>query len=128
MAAANPNIVPGTGKDPDQPPFSGFHAHIYFDAESAASAGALHLLIGERLAANLRYHGKLIQRPIGPHPVPMFELDFLPENFAKVVPFLMRNHGDHSVLIHPESGNDLADHTVHALWLGKKLELDLRKL
>jgi len=32
------------------------------------------------------------------------------------------------VLVHPETGDDVADHMVHALWLGKKLELDIEAL
>ena len=109
-------------------PFSGFHAHIYFEAETRESAESLRQLIGQHLAPKLRYEGKLIDRPIGPHPVPMFEIDFTPEHFADVVTFLMQKHGDHSVLIHPESGNDLRDHTAHALWLGIQLPLDLSRL
>lgn len=34
------------------------------------------------------------------------------------------NHGDLPVLVHPETGADLADHTTHALWLGERLAID----
>ena len=107
---------------------TGFHAHIYFEEDSAQSAEQLRALIGEKLNPILRHWGKLIHRPIGPHPTPMFEIDFTIEHFTEVVTFLMQNHGEHSVLIHPETGNDLIDHTTHALWLGKQLPLDLSNL
>ena len=111
-----------------QIPISDFHAHIYFTADSRGSAEKFRQLIDEHLAPLLRYRGNLIDRPVGPHPVPMFELNFLPEHFTQVVTFLMQNHGEHSVLIHPQTGDDLTDHTTHALWLGEQLKLDLGKL
>lgn len=102
-----------------------FHAHIYFTSETRADAQALLNQIVRELGPILRYAGKLIDRPIGPHPLPMFEIDFLPPNFLEVVTFLMANHGGLSVLIHPQTGEDLKDHSDHALWLGKQLNLNL---
>lgn len=69
---------------------------------------------------------KFWDKPIGPHPINMWEIDFKkPEIFARVVPFYQLNHGKLSVLIHPRSGlGDLTDHTKHALWLGHKVRLD----
>lgn len=104
-----------------------FHAHIYFDVETRASAEALLKSLGDQFGPKLRHLGRLIDRPIGPHPVPMFEIDFAPELFYPVVSFLMLNHAGHSVLIHPETGDDLTDHTAHALWLGRQLNLDLSR-
>ena len=37
----------------------------------------------------------------------------------------MLNRGGLDVLLHPETGDDLADHTAHAVWLGEKLPLRL---
>ena len=107
---------------------SGFHAHIYFVADTRESAESLRTLIGKEFGSTLRHWGKLIDRPIGPHPVPMFEIDFTPEQFSEVVNFLMLNHGSHPVLIHPQTGNDLIDHTTHALWLGEQQKLNLSRL
>ena len=42
--------------------------------------------------------------------------------------FCPKNHGSHSVLIHPQTGNDPIDHSTHALWLGAQLKLDFSKL
>lgn len=73
---------------------------------------------------------KLWPTAIGPHPIPMFEIDFkTPEAFTKVIPFYQVNHGPLSVLIHPRSDKgDLIDHTEHALWLGSKQPLKLELL
>ncbi|KAI5962195.1 uncharacterized protein KGF55_003271 [Candida pseudojiufengensis] len=69
---------------------------------------------------------KFWDKPIGPHTLNMWELDFkTPEMFVKLVPFFQLNHGKLSVLIHPRtSQGDLKDHTDNALWLGHKLRLD----
>ncbi|ODV77910.1 dopa 4,5-dioxygenase [Suhomyces tanzawaensis NRRL Y-17324] len=79
----------------------------------------------EIAAGDIRVY-KFWDKPIGPHPINMWELDFKsPEIFAKVVPWFQLNHGKLSVLIHPRSGKgDLLDHTTHALWLGHKVQLD----
>ena len=73
---------------------------------------------------------KFWDKPIGPHPINMWELDFhLPESFVKVVPWFQMNHGKLLVLIHPhlELG-EFKDHTDHALWLGHKVRLDTEVL
>lgn len=111
-----------------QTPVYGFHAHIYFEPKTRASAEALRQLISEHLGQKLRHWGELIDRPIGPHPLPMFEIDFSYDRFGEVVTLLMQNHGNHSVLIHPQTGDDLKDHTTHALWLGVQQPLELGKL
>ncbi|EDK45314.1 hypothetical protein PVL30_002984 [Lodderomyces elongisporus] len=73
---------------------------------------------------------KFWDKPIGPHPINMWELDFKkPEIFVKVVPFFQLNHGKLSVLIHPRTDQgDLKDHTDNALWLGHKVRLDTSTL
>lgn len=68
-------------------------------------------------------------RPIGPHPVPMWEADFGAyenrDQWDKVREFLETNNpGNLSVLIHPHSTDtDYADHTKHAYWVGKPMAL-----
>ncbi|KAF6062642.1 Peptidase M1 family protein [Candida albicans] len=43
--------------------------------------------------------------------------------FIKVLSWFQLNHGNLSVLIHPQTGDDVKDHTSSALWLGEKLPL-----
>src|SRR6478672_315219 len=105
-----------------------FHAHIYFDTVSRDVAAHVREELGTKFAVQL---GRWHDRPIGPHPRAMYQVSFLPEEFGKVVPWLMLNRQGLDILVHPETGDDVEDHTTHALWLGKKLELNiefLRKL
>jgi DOPA 4,5-dioxygenase len=87
-----------------------FHAHIYYDP--AKSRGRAELL-RERVAADFlqaklgRWHDELV----GPHPQSMFQIAFPAEMLAAFVPWLMLNRDDLVVLLHPETGDDLADHT-----------------
>ena len=69
--------------------------------------------------------GQVWDQPIGPHPIPMYQIAFAAGQFAALVPFLMLARDGLSVLVHPETGDDVADHSAHALWLGTPLPLDL---
>ncbi len=101
---------------------SGFHAHIYFDTASRDVAARVREGLGARFDVRL---GRWHDQPVGPHPKSMYQVAFLPNQFEKVVPWLMLNHEGLDVLIHPETGDDVKDHTDHALWLGEKLELNI---
>jgi DOPA 4,5-dioxygenase len=104
---------------------TGYHAHVYYDAATRAEAERLREAIGASFAAEL---GRWHDRPVGPHPTSMYQVAFPVAEFPRIVPFLMLNRGGLSVLVHPRTGNDYADHSSHALWLGTKLPLDLSVL
>jgi DOPA 4,5-dioxygenase len=103
-----------------------YHAHVYYtDAASKAIAAELREELGRRFQCVLgRWHDK----PVGPHPISMYQVAFPVAEFPRLVPWLALNHRGLSVLIHPETGDDPLDHTEHALWLGEKLPLDIDKL
>ena len=71
-----------------------------------------------------RWHDALV----GPHTRSMYQVAFAPAEFARLMPWLMLNRGPPDVLVHPETGDDLADHRDHALWLGERLPLRLEAL
>jgi aromatic ring-cleaving dioxygenase len=104
-----------------------FHAHIYFDSSTQTSAAALR----EKILA-CQWTGvktfQLIDRPIGPHPTPSFELEFGLQEIAVVLPWLILNRAGHSILVHPVTGDDPRDHFEHCIWLGEKVALDASKL
>lgn len=77
---------------------------------------------------------KFWDRPIGPHPVAMFEVNvFTPAQFGAFIPWLSVWRGDLSVLIHPNTEDpgvdagvsDLEDHTRRAIWMGERIPLDV---
>lgn len=99
----------------------GYHAHVYHCDEPTREVAAR---LREALAAEFPVELGRWREAVGPHPVPFYQVRFAPAAFGTVVPWLALNHGPLSILIHPETGNDLADHTEHALWLGEPLPLN----
>ena len=102
-----------------------YHAHVYYLPETRAAAEAVRERLGTLFPVRL---GRWHDQPIGPHSRGMYQVLFDAADFPRVVPWLMLNRRGLDVLIHPETGNDLADHTAHALWLGERLPLRLEAL
>lgn len=100
--------------------FERYHAHIYFDEASASSARELCVATWQNCHIGL---GRFHERPIGPHPVWSCQLTFDKDEFDRLIPWLDLHRGDLNILVHPLSGDDLADHTTLATWLGDEIEL-----
>lgn len=101
---------------------TGYHAHIYFDKDSIEKAKLIANQISEKFDLSLgRFHEKLV----GPHPRWSVQLAFNKNKLGRVIPWLMKNRDGLTVFVHPETGDDLKDHTDHALWMGEMLELNL---
>ncbi len=100
---------------------TGYHAHVYFDAATEPAAAALRDAIDGQFDAEL---GRWHRKPVGPHPAWMYQIAFAPAQFAELVPYLALNRAGLSVLVHPMTGDAVADHLEHALWLGAPLTLD----
>src|SRR3546814_7170446 len=109
----------------DSGSISGYHAHVYYDADSKAAAAVLREAIEARFDVHL---GRWHDRPVGPHPHWSYQVAFAPPVFAEIVPWLALNRGALTIFLHPESGDVLADHRDHAIWLGDKAELHLEAL
>jgi DOPA 4,5-dioxygenase len=101
----------------------GYHAHIYYrnDAEKAEAA-VLRSQLASRFEVEL---GRWRDHPVGPHPLPMYQVAFGTGTFADFVPWLMLNRRGLTVLVHPETGDDVPDHETHPLWLGERLDLNV---
>jgi len=46
-------------------------------------------------------------------------------DFGRTVPWIMRNRGDLDIMVHPNSGCEIADHADWPVWGGTKWSLDL---
>ena len=101
-----------------------FHAHIYYHDGERAAAAALR----ERLAGlvGVVFAGSLRDGKVGPHPISQFEIHF-PEGALSTVRPVLEASGL-TVLIHPLTHDDLADHTTLADWIGTPIELDVSVL
>ena len=106
---------------PNATTVTGYHAHVYFDAESEPAALALRDTVAHRFGDVVV--GRVHRKPVGPHPHWSYQLAFAPERFGELVPFLMLNRGELDVLVHPRTGDEIRDHFDYAVWLGEKAAL-----
>ena len=106
---------------------NGYHAHIYYDPRRTREAAA-------RVRAGIAEGGFKAQlgswhdEPVGPHLNAMYQVVFPPEEFGKIVPWLMLHREGLSVLVHPSTGDGYGDHIERSLWLGEKLKLNEKML
>lgn len=104
-----------------------YHAHLYFDDSQVAFATALHARARQDLGARATIW-PMRMTPVGPHRAPMFEMEFPHACRDLVLDWVKVHHGPLSVMLHPETGNALADHRDHAVWWGRNLGLKLEVL
>jgi DOPA 4,5-dioxygenase len=100
------------------------HFHIYFNTTSPSQTAAALDLRNAVLA--LRKAGvfaavplaRVNTAPIGPHPAGSYEIWVPKESFAAVFSYLSLNHGALSVLVHPLTRQEVADHSIRKAWIG----------
>lgn len=100
-----------------------YHAHIYFDEDSRSAAVDLRaqLLEGNISVGEVFF---LVDKPVGPHPLPMFQISFDQPQYVALIDWLEKHRQGLSILIHPELDDELMGHTKSANWLGAELELN----
>lgn len=104
------------------PEISGYHAHVYFDADSLDQAIALCERARDEMGTTM---GRVHQRPVGPHSGCSCQLAFATDRVAAMLPWLIFNRDGLTIFMHPETGDDLADHTKHVIWLGNSKPLNV---
>lgn len=107
---------------PDAP----YHAHIYYSAEQRPAAEALRAGFERDLGAEILFVGRMMDRGVGPHPIPQFEVHFREGARAFVVAAIEAS--GLRALVLPLTDDDLADHTSLAHWIGEPVTLDLDTL
>lgn len=104
------------------PQITGYHAHIYFDEHSTDAARELCQRAAEIFGVQM---GRVHEKCVGPHPRWSCQLAASPDQFSQLLPWLALNRDGLIVFAHPETGDHLADHRDHGIWLGTGLALDL---
>ncbi|PBK72401.1 hypothetical protein ARMSODRAFT_954093 [Armillaria solidipes] len=129
--------------DPIDKKNNGFDFHIYYmqhAPDEIEYARKLHERI-RREFPEMRIY-RFWDRPVGPHPVPMFEVNtFTPHMTGTLFSWLAVNRGPcswvspfyacnrhssvgSSVLIHPNTGDQYRDHTELVTWMGRPWPLN----
>jgi aromatic ring-cleaving dioxygenase len=104
-----------------------YHAHVYYSDSERASAVELRDALVRRSAdgsePRILFAGAPADGGAGPHPIGQFELHFRESSLAAMIAAL--EGSGLSVLVHPLTDDDMADHTRLALWIGEPVPLDL---
>jgi DOPA 4,5-dioxygenase len=103
----------------------GYHAHVYYDAETKPKAAKLRATI---LAKFKVEPGGFSDEPQGPHPIAQLNIIFETSQFQHIVPWLMLNRDGLDVLVHPLTDSSYDDHSKNALWLGTPVPMRLEIL
>jgi DOPA 4,5-dioxygenase len=111
-----------TNASAGSPEVHGYHAHVYYDADTRPVAEKLRQTLAATFPVEL---GRFSGEAVGPHPVPQFQVIFKKAEFQSVVPWLMLNREGLDILVHPLTDDMVDDHTVYALWLGTPINLKL---
>ena len=98
-----------------------FHVHVYYDGSNKQLAGHLRREVGARFKAEL---GRWRDKAIGPHPQSSFQITVGHDEFADLTSFLALNRGNLHMLLHPNTGDGVRDHTVNAMWIGPSIPLN----
>ena len=98
----------------------GYHAHVYYNAETKAKAAKLREALLDKFKVEA---GGFSDAPVGPHPISQFNVMFETPAFQDVVPWLMLNRDGLDVLVHQLGESSYDDHTAYAMWLGQPVEL-----
>lgn len=107
------------------PVIHGYHAHVYFNADTVAQARVLCEAAAAKFQLKL---GRGHEKPVGPHQDWSCQLAFKAALFADVLPWLALHRAGLVVFIHPLTGQDLIDHRDRAIWMGAVRPLDLSVL
>ena len=106
-----------------RPKYDRYHAHVYFDAATLEQATQLCQTAGQTFEIAV---GRIHKKLVGPHPHWSCQLTFNRHQFEDIIPWLENNRDGLDILVHGLTGNDLADHTDHATWLGNPSPLNLK--
>lgn len=101
---------------------NGWHAHVYFGRDQVAAAQAVCEGARDRFGIKM---GRMHVDPVGPHPTGSCQLSVPPDRFADVIGWLALNRDGLVVFTHAETGDVMADHTEHVVWLGESQDLRL---
>jgi len=102
-----------------------WHAHVYFEPGSRAAARAFQRDVHGRFGDAVRF-GNFNEGLVGPHPTWSYEISFENEDFARIVPWLVLNHGALDIFLHPNTDDGLRDHRDSATWIGRSHSLNLQ--
>jgi aromatic ring-cleaving dioxygenase len=102
-----------------------YDIHVYWRNNDERSEA---LVLQKVLLENHVQTFPLVEKPIGPHPYPMFESHVTTQTLPVIEALLNANRKNCSILIHEKTRDHVYDHTKGARFLGEPLELNIEFL
>lgn len=65
------------------------------------------------------------RQPVGPFLTAQWSVFFLEEDFNDIVPWVMQHRGKYDVLVHPNTGCEMEDHSWWAFWGGNPWQINM---
>lgn len=93
-----------------------YHAHIYFDEDTADKAALLRRWVAERFVVEL---GDWNLTPRGPHVTPSFYFGFTNDLLHVILPWLQLNSLGLTILLHPNTDDPRSDHLYYTAWINR---------
>lgn len=93
-----------------------WHAHVYFDAATKPTAEAV-LADVETALPGLKI-GRVHDKPVGPHPQGSCQVLVPNDRLAEVASWFAVNRRGLTILLHPNTEDDLKDHRDYPIWYG----------
>lgn len=116
-----------------------WHIHVlYWQSNEAHSLGARKLMNEYKQAfsqnlgpdCNSTFHMEYmcmfndVAKPDGPFLTAQWSVFIPVEHFSRAVAWIMQHRGEYDVLVHPNTGCEIEDHSWWAFWGGKPWEID----
>ena len=99
-----------------------YHAHVYFDQKTSDFAASFRERISDELGLPV---GRFHEKNVGPHTRWSYQVLFDHRDFDRAITWLDSHRNGLTLLVHGVTGDDYADHTDHAYWLGEPAEINL---
>jgi len=99
-----------------------WHVHVYYDAATKPTAEAVRAGVAAALP-DLKL-GRMHDGPVGPHPMGSFQVLIPKDRFADAAAWFALNRQGLTVLLHPNTEDDLADHRDYPIWYGSAPKLN----
>lgn len=93
-----------------------WHVHVYYEAATKATAEAVRADVETGLAG--LPIGRMHDGPVGPHPIGSFQVLIPNDRLAEATAWFALNRQGLTVLLHPNTEDDLKDHRDYPIWFG----------
>ncbi len=99
-----------------------WHIHVYYDAATKPTAEAVRADVEVGLPGLMI--GRMHDGPVGPHPMASFQVLIPTARLAEATAWFALNRQGLTVLLHPNTDDDLKDHRDYPIWYGAAPKLN----